>query len=240
MNIAKKTNLGPEEQLGFRFHNPKLLRTAFTHRSWLNEHRQEKYTSNERLEFLGDAVLELWSSDRLFAIFPNYPEGQLTNLRSALVRSQSLAAAARKLNLGAYLLLSHGEEKNGGRKSRSLLENTFEALLGAIYLDRGLDFTFHFLDQHLLQKLKKLGRKGNVKDAKTLLQEVVQEKMKITPTYQVLASQGPEHKKLFVTGVFFGKKSVAKGRGYSKRQAEEAAAKKALTILEKQSKIRSR
>ncbi len=238
MNNAKINNSNLEKQLGFSFYNPSILRTAFTHRSWLNEHHQIKAVSNERLEFLGDAVLELWSSDRLFNLFPNYPEGQLTNIRSALVRGQSLAAAAKKLKLGTYLRLSRGEEKTGGRENTSLLENTFEALLGAIYSDHGIVFAFRFLDHHLLPKLKELGRQGNIKDAKTLFQEIAQEKMKITPTYQVLNSQGPEHQKLFISGVFLNERLIAKGQGHSKRQAEETAAKKALTIFRKQSKIK--
>ncbi len=237
MNAANNDYHQLEKRLRVHFRQPELLEKALTHRSWLNEHRQKTTTSNERLEFLGDAVLELWSSSRLYALFPQYPEGQLTNIRSALVRTQTLALAAKKLHLGKYLRLSRGEEKTGGRQNPSLLENTFEALIGAIYADQGIEAAFKFLDRQLLAKLKLFGKKGNIKDAKTIFQEIAQERMKITPHYQILASQGPEHQKIFTAGAFLETKLIAKGQGHSKREAEEAAAKKALTIFKKQSRI---
>jgi len=228
-----------ENKLSLTFKETKWLERALTHRSWLNEHRGNHDFSNERLEFLGDAVLELWSSDRLFKKYPDYPEGKLTNIRSALVCSQSLAEEAAKLQLGHYLRLSRGEEKTGGRKNVSLLENTFEAILGAIYCDQGIETAFKFLDQKLLNKLESLAKSNNIKDAKTVFQEQAQEKTKLTPRYKLLSSHGPEHAKIFASAVFLGQQLIARGKGRSKRQAEEAAAGKALTILGKQSKIKA-
>ncbi len=240
MNSFNSKDLPPLEQLlGVKFKNHRWLERALTHRSWLNEHRGQSVMSNERLEFLGDAVLEIWSSDRLFNKYPHYPEGRLTNIRSALVCTQSLAEAAVNLQLGRYLRLSLGEQKTGGRENMSLLENTFEAILGAIYSDQGIGATFHFLDRHLLAKLNILATSKNIKDAKTVLQEKAQKIIKLTPRYRLLSSRGPEHDKVFISAVFLGKRLTARGEGKSKRQAEEAAAAKALTILKKQSKIKA-
>lgn len=223
-----------EEKLEIKFKNRNLLKKALIHRSYLNEIKEKGLESNERLEFLGDAVLELWTTERLFHYFPNLAEGILTNIRAALVRTESLAQIARKLSLGRHLCLSRGEDKNGGRENPSLLADTFEAVTGAIYLDRGWKTVTKFLDRHLLKKLLKLGETGDVKDAKTRLQEIVQAKKKITPHYQVIKEEGPDHAKIFTVAVYFGKKKITVGRGSSKREAEEAAAQKALTLTKNQ------
>ncbi len=230
-----------EKRLGFRFRHRRWLEEALTHRSWLNEHRQTGIIANERLEFLGDAVLELWASDRLFKNYPQKAEGELTNIRANLVCRQSLAHAARRLKLGQFLRLSRGEELNGGRTNEALLENSFEAIIGAIYSDQGLEATFHFLDRQLLEQLHRLAsQRTPLKDAKTQLQEKSQALYKITPRYQLLTSHGPDHKRIFTSAVFLGRKLIGRGQGQNKRQAEEAAAKQALTQLKKQSTIRTR
>lgn len=221
-----------QKKLNIQFNNPQLLKRALTHRSYLNENRQKKLKSNERLEFLGDALLEFWATKHLFYLYPQKPEGKLTNIRSAVVCTQSLAEVADQLNLGKYLLLSKGESRGGGRKKASLLADTFEALVGAIYQDQGWETTNQFLDKLLLSKLKKIGKKQEVKDAKTKLQEIVQAKHKITPHYVIIEEKGPDHAKEFIAAVFYNQEKIAEGKGQSKAQAENAAAKKALTKLE--------
>lgn len=221
-----------EKQLGIEFKNQDLLRQALIHRSYLNEVEKD-LKSNERLEFLGDAVLELWTTKHLFDNFPQLPEGVLTNIRAAIVCTSSLAEIAQELDLGSFLYLSKGEEKSGGRENPSLLADTFEALIGALYLDQGWEQTDKFLKNLLFQKLKKLGKKGNVKDAKTLLQEIIQEKLKITPKYRTLKEHGPDHAKVFTAAVFYNNDQIAEGKGKSKREAEEKAAQAALTKLTK-------
>lgn len=225
-----------QKQLGIKFRNQALLKQALIHRSYLNETEQD-LNSNERLEFLGDAVLELWTTETLFEDFPELSEGILTNIRAAVVCTTSLAETAKKLNLGKYLFLSKGEVQGKGRENTSLLANTFEAVVGAIYLDQGKKNANKFLDKNLGKKLNKLGKKGDIKDAKTLLQEIAQEKEKITPEYQTLDETGPDHDKTFTSGVFLGESQIAVGEGKSKREAEENAAGKALTIINKKGKI---
>ncbi len=226
-----------EKILKISFTDQGLLKQALIHRSYLNESGKKDLNSNERLEFLGDAVLELWTTKELFDNFPNLPEGILTNIRAAVVCTVSLAEEARKIGLGGYLFLSKGEEKTGGRSNPSLLANTYEAVIGAIYLDQGWKKTSDFLKQKLEDKLMRLGREGDIKDAKTLLQEMVQDKLKITPTYEVLNQTGPDHNKTFTAGVFFDDRKIAVGKGKSKRLAEESAAQSALTKLTKTGKI---
>lgn len=223
-----------EEKLGINFKNRDLLKKALIHRSYLNEVKEKGLESNERLEFLGDAVLELWTTEKLFHHFPKLPEGTLTNIRAALVCTESLAQIARKLSLGKYLYLSRGEDKNGGRENPSLLADTFEAITGAIHLDQGWKTVAEFLDRHLLKKLLKLGKMGDIKDAKTKLQEIVQAEKKITPHYRLIKEEGPDHNKVFTVAVYFGPKKIALGRGSSKREAEEVAAKRALTLIKNQ------
>lgn len=215
------------EEIIKKFKNKSLLKEAFTHRSYLNETR-EKLNSNERLEFLGDAVLELLVSEHLFHRFPNFPEGRLTNLRSAIVRAESLARAARKLNLGEKLLMSKGEEEGGGRKNLSLLANCFEALLGALYLDQGISRVKEFLQATIFIYVPEIIKKRTYQDFKSYLQEKIQEKTKISPIYKVLKEEGPDHQKIFTVGVYVKDKKIGEGRGKSKQEAEQEAAKEGL------------
>jgi len=220
-----------EKSLGVKFKNRELLKQGLIHRSYLNEVRGKRLESNERLEFLGDAVLELWTTEKLFHHFPDLAEGVLTNIRAALVCTESLAESAQKLSLGKHLYLGRGEDKNGGRKNPSLLADTFEAVLGAIYLDSGWQTAAKFLDRELSKKLLLLGKTGDIKDAKTKLQELVQATKRITPSYKIIKEEGPDHAKVFTSAVYFNKDKIACGKGQSKREAEEKAAQKALTLV---------
>lgn len=217
-----------EKGLQLNFKNKDLLKTAFIHRSYLNEHAAEQLPHNERLEFLGDSVLGFIVSEYLFNKYPTRPEGDLTNFRSSIVNARTLAEVARKLNLGKYLLLSKGEEATGGRDRQYLLANTFEALLGAIYLDSGLEKAEKLIGDFLLPLLPEIIDKGSYKDFKSALQELAQEKVNITPTYKVLEEVGPDHDRTFKVGVFLGDKQVGSGGGKSKQQAEQEAASNAL------------
>lgn len=206
-----------------QFKNAKLLETALTHRSYLNEHPDVRQ-SNERLEFLGDSVLSLLTSTQLYQEFPRYPEGKLTSLRASLVRAKTLATAAKKLNLGQYLLMSRGEEKSGGRANPSLLANAFEALIGAIYLDGGLETVSNFLKKNLTLS-------QDVYDFKSKFQEAVQEKNRVSPEYKIVSETGPDHDKTFTVAVYVGKNLVATGVGKSKQEGEQEAAKLAIENL---------
>lgn len=216
-----------ENNLEVSFNNKDLLKEALTHRSYLNEHPATAKSSNERLEFLGDAVLEFLISRLLFERFPHSQEGILTASRSFIVQTKSLAQAAIKFNLGTYLMLSKGEEDGGGRKNLGLLENAFEALIGAIYLDQGLETTAEFINRYFDPIVKSL-KPSDLKDAKSLLQEITQEKDRITPTYKILSQEGPDHAKIFTVAVFLNQQKMGEGSGLSKRKAEEEAAKEAL------------
>ncbi len=222
-----------ERIIGIRFRNPDLLENAFVHRSFLNESPDFPFPSNERLEFLGDAVLELIVSDFLYHNFPSLPEGELTALRAALVRTESLAQESRRLRLGKELFLSKGEETGGGRDNPYLLANTFEALIGAIYLDQGIESAKKFIQQELLYKAEESLRAG-IKDPKSRLQEISQARFSITPNYRVLEEWGPAHDHHFRTAVFFKTKKVGEGEGRSKKEAEESAARETLAHLEKE------
>ncbi|MDP3998171.1 MAG: ribonuclease III [bacterium] len=211
-----------------RFKNPKLKEAAFIHRSFLNEHPQLKLDSNERLEFLGDSILSFLVSGYLYEKFPRHKEGELTSLRSALVRTETLAALAKRLDLGSHLKLSQGEEESGGRETPSILANTSEALIGALYLDQGLDAVQKFLTENLLPELNKIIETQAYKDAKSMLQEVVQEKKQVSPAYKIMKSEGPDHAKVFEVGVFLGNDLLGVGKGKSKQKAEQEAAKLAL------------
>ena len=204
-----------------------IYKTAFTHRSYLNEEKTEK-ESNERLEFLGDAVLSFVISSRLFNLRVADAEGELTNLRSYIVKTQSLAKAAQNLNLGKYLRMSKGEEMSGGRSNPQLLANTFEAVLGAIFIDQGLDGAKKFVEEHLLPLFKDELKSGPPKDAKSQLQELSQTAIKQSPQYKILGTKGPDHAKQFRVGVFVQGKQLGIGEGLSKQVAEEAAATEAL------------
>lgn len=219
-----------EKQIGVKFKNWHLLRTAFVHRSYLNEHKDSTMEHNERLEFLGDAVLELAVTEYLYANYTN-PEGDLTNWRSALVKGDMLAKISKELNIGEYLFLSHGEEKSGGREKDYLLANAFEAVIGVIYLELGYKKAKKFIEKFLLVHLDKILQTGSHIDAKSKLQEIAQEKVGSTPSYQLQHEEGPDHDKIFTMGAFIGERMVGKGNGSSKQIAEQVAAEDALKRL---------
>lgn len=210
------------------FHNQLLLTTALTHRSALNEHLSAASESNERLEFLGDAVLELASSRFLFDAYPDRPEGDLTSFRSALVKTTTLAQVAKDLSLGQQLFMSKGEERGGGRENDSLLADTFEAVLGALYLDQGYQAALDFLQLHLFPKFESIFQQGLYKDPKSTLQERAQARGFAAPEYQVIKEEGPDHDKSFTVAVVINGTSYAQGSGKSKQQAHQAAAEQAL------------
>lgn len=216
--------------LDLKFNNPKLLEQAFLHRSYLNEVKLDM-ASNERLEFLGDSVLSLVVSYHLYNLRTADTEGELTNLRAHIVKTKSLAEASKKMELGKYLLLSKGEMISGGRDNPQLLANTYEALLGAVFLDQGFDSTKKVIEQTLLPLFEKELRMGPPKDAKSNLQEVVQQKFKQSPNYKILETAGPDHAKQFSVAVYVGGKEMGRGKGSSKQFAEEQAAKLALQNL---------
>jgi len=217
-----------EEAAGVSFNDVELLRQAFTHRSYLNEHRGETSGHNERLEFLGDAVLELVSTHFLYTKFPEKNEGDLTAYRAALVNAVTCAEVATELGMNDFLLLSRGEAKDTGRARGVLLANAFEALIGAIYIDQGYDAAQAFIAAHLLPKIDIIIKKRLWQDAKSTLQEKSQEAHGVTPVYQVLEESGPDHDKQFVVGVFVSEELLAKGSGKSKQEAEQSAARAAL------------
>jgi len=218
-----------EKNLKIKFKKLDLLKQAFSHRSYLNENPSWRLGHNERLEFLGDAVLELVVSEYLFKKFPEEPEGFLTNLRASLVNAEMLAEVAESLNFNKYLLLSKGEAKDTGFGRRYILANTFEALIGAIYLDGGYKKCQQFIEKQLINpNLETILKEEKYKDAKSLLQEKTQADINITPVYKTLEEWGPDHAKHFRVGVFLGDKLIAEGEGTSKRIAEQEAAKKAL------------
>jgi ribonuclease-3 len=217
-----------EKAIEISFREKQLLTHALTHRSYLNEHPQENLASNERLEFLGDAILEFIVSRKLFTLLPHLDEGILTTLRSLIVKTDSLAEAGDRFHLGEFLLLSKGEEETGGRANKSLLANTFEALTGAIFLDQGLAKTEEFIELSLGEKIKTIDSLENIKDYKSLFQEKAQEKKKITPTYRIINTSGPDHDKIFTVGAFLNKRKISEGKGKSKQEAEQRAAQIAL------------
>ena len=219
-----------EKQIGIEFKNKNLLKTAFTHRSHLNENR-DIHEHNERLEFLGDAVLELVVTDYLYNTYPDSPEGDMTNWRSALVKGNNLSEVAEKLNLGDYLLLSRGEELSGGRKKPYLLANALESLIGAVYIEKGYKITHAFIEKFILKQLTEILEKGLHIDAKSLFQELSQEKLAVSPHYEVLEEWGPDHDKNFRMGAYHGKKLIAEGSGISKQKAEQDAAGNALEAM---------
>jgi len=225
-----------QKNLGITFKDEEVLKNALVHRSWLNEHRDENYSSNERLEFLGDAILEFWITKNLYVKFPELPEGILTNIRAAIVCTENLATKSESLSVGKYILLSKGEEKTEGQKNLSILADTLEAIIGAIFIDSGIKSAEAFLTKIFIEELISRGQAGDVKDSKTFFQETAQANYKITPTYRILEQEGPDHRKLFRVGVFLDTKKIAEGSGWSKQEAEEKAAEKALTIIKNEVK----
>ncbi len=216
------------EKLGVTFKDLNLLIEALTHRSYLNENRTTSGSHNERLEFLGDAVLELAVTHFLFTKFPNKPEGDLTAYRAALVNTYSLAETAEGLGVNDMLLLSKGEKKDTGRARQIILANAFEAILGAVYLDQGYEAAETFVAKNLYPKIDLVLKNRTWQDAKSQFQEVAQDKKSMTPTYKTLSETGPDHDKQFTVGVFLADTEVARGDGKSKQEAEQAAAHAAL------------
>jgi len=214
------------------FKNKNLLDLAFIHRSYLNEAKSVA-ESNERLEFLGDSILSFVVSDHLYKTYPDFDEGILTNLRSLVVNTKSLAKMAKKLNFGHYLKLSHGEEDSGGRENDSILANTFESVIGALFLDQGIESVRTFLYEVLIPDIEEYVEKKVFKDPKSLLQEYVQARKQNSPMYKVLQEEGPAHAKQFTIGVFIGETQLGEGKGKSKQEAEEHAAEQALEKIAK-------
>ena len=216
------------QDLGLEFKDIGLLKQAFVHRSYLNEHHSFSLEHNERLEFLGDAVLELVVTEFLYKNYKN-PEGEMTNWRASLVNSQSLAETGRELNLEKYLLLSKGEAKDTNPKARNyILANTVEAVIGAIYLDSGFEPAAKFITKHILTKLPNILENKLYLDSKTHFQELSQEKFGITPTYRLISEEGPDHNKIFEIGVYISNDLIAKGGGSSKQEAQMDAAAEGL------------
>ena len=219
-------------RLDHRFQQPELLLQALTHRSFINEHRDEAYEDNERLEFLGDAVLDLVVSHVIMDVFPEFPEGQLSKLRAAIVNETELAGIARmNLDLGSYLLLGKGEENTGGREKNSIIADAYEAVVASLYLDDGLETAFRVVSEHFVAKLIEVQVEGFDRDHKTQLQEHSQLQYRETPRYLVTREEGPDHAKRFevvtsIAGTYFGV-----GRGRSKKEAEQEAAKATLNML---------
>ncbi len=219
-----------EKILGVKFKNKDTLLTALRHRSYLNETKNKQLSSNERLEFLGDAVLELVVTDYLYRRYQNRPEGDLTHFRASLVCTTNLAKASRRLNLGHFLLLSKGERLQGGADNENILADLFEAIIGAIYLDQGLESASHFIKQNLLSHLPKNINLREVKDAKSYFQEIAQKKYKITPRYVVLKEKETEGEDKFTVGLYLEDKLITTAQGRNKKQATEKAAAKALSL----------
>ena len=222
-----------EERLGTAFARPELALAALTHKSWVNEHRSEGAPDNERLEFLGDAVLNLAVGHRLMERFPQMKEGELTPLRARIVNEEGLSRIARRLGLGELLQLGRGEELSGGREKSSLLANALEAVFAAVYLGVGLEPVMGLVDRHFAEALDGVAQALSRQDYKTKLQEAVQERLKLTPRYQVISETGPDHEKVFEVRVMLGPDVYARATGRSKKDAEQTAAHAALAWLER-------
>jgi len=223
-----------EKKLDLIFKDRLLLENAFVHRSFLNEHKSHYLPSNEKLEFLGDSVLSLATSIYLFKHFPTLDEGAYTDIKAAIVRTESLAEAAKNLDIGPYLYLSKGEELNGGRENTNILADCFESFIAALFLDKGFEIAYQFILTWLFkEKLDHIVKNMLYLSPKSRMQELIQAKYRSLPTYTILSEKGPEHKKEFIISVSFNKKELGKGQGASKKEAEEHAAKNALEFLEK-------
>jgi len=219
-----------EKKIGITFKDKALLERAFIHRSYINENRKKGLEHNERLEFLGDAVLELAVTDFLFGKYPDKPEGDLTSYRSALVNTQTLSSAANSLGANEHLMLSKGESQDTGRARSFILANTFESIIGAIYLDQGYQTAKDFIARNIFPLIDEIVRKELWKDAKSRFQEMAQEKTGITPSYKVLNEEGPDHARIFSVGLFLGDEKVSEGRGESKQEAAQMAAEGGLKV----------
>ena len=217
-----------QEKIGYQFQQEGLLRQALMHSSYANEHRMKKLSDNERLEFLGDAVLEIVTSDFLYHEHTDVPEGELTRVRASIVCEQTLAFCTRALNLGDYLFLGKGEDQTGGRKRKSILSDAFEAIIGAIYLDGGFANAKEFICRFILNDIE---HKQLFFDSKTILQEIVQSELKKDLTYELISEEGPDHDKLFNTRVLIGQKEVGRGAGRTKKASEQQAAYNAIIAI---------
>jgi len=217
-----------QKQVHVTFVDKRLLEAAFTHRSYLNENKTSGREHNERLEFLGDAVLELVVTEFLFKKYPRKAEGELTSVRAALVNTNSISACATELGMNEHLLLSKGEAADVGRARQYILANVFEAFVGALYLDQGYNVARDFISTHLLHKTEAIVAGSLWQDAKSLFQEKAQEHAGVTPTYKTIREVGPDHAKRFTVGVYISKELIFKGEGLSKQEAETAAARGAL------------
>lgn len=224
-----------KEKLGFVYHDIQLLITALTHRSYVNEHRKSVSEHNERLEFLGDAVLELVVTDYLYRHYAE-PEGILTSWRAALVRTESIAEAGKKLGYEPLIRMSKGEKQGSERARMQILANAFEATIGSVYLDQGYEMAEKFIRQHILSKLDTILSEGTWRDPKSHLQEVSQRIEGATPVYKVIDETGPDHDKVFTLGAYVGGKLMGKGVGPSKQYAQQEAARAALKAYEKRPK----
>jgi ribonuclease III len=220
-----------EGKLAHTFRDTTLLVTALTHRSWMNETQDSARSDNERLEFLGDAVLALVSSDLLMRRFPEQPEGGLSKARAAMVNEAGLARIAEALSLGQWIFLGHGEEQAGGRQKRSLLANTLEAVIGAVYLDGGFPAAFAAAAR-LMEPLLDDVPTAASKDFKSRLQELAQAKLQMAPSYTVLSERGPDHAKTFEVAILIGEREYARAFGRSKKEAQQSAAARALAVME--------
>ena len=226
--MASKELVQFQERIGYRFKDPKLLGQALTHRSYLNEHPDWPTGHNERLEFLGDAVLELVVTEYLYEHYPSTQEGEMTNWRAALVNANMLAGITNEFDLNAQMLLSRGEARDVGRARQYILANAIEALIGAMYLDGGLEPCKVFIGQFVLSHLPEIISKKLYRDPKSLLQEEAQDRISVTPTYRVMEEWGPDHARQFKIGVYLGRELVGEGQGESKQDAQQVAAEDAL------------
>lgn len=222
-----------EDIIDYKFNNPKLLEQALTHSSYSNDQKKGKFSNNERLEFLGDAVLELVSSETLFFEYPNKPEGELTRLRASIVCEPTLAMCAKDFKLGDYLLLGRGEDRTGGRERDSIVSDAFEALIGAIYLDGGFANAKEFITKFVLKDIE---NKHLFYDSKTILQELLQKHFKERVEYVLTDESGPDHDKIFKVDAVFDEKVIGKGKGKTKKRAEQQAAYEAILSLRAQGK----
>lgn len=221
---------GFEKKTNIFFKDKKVLEQAFIHRSYINENGGSKISHNERLEYLGDAVLELVVTDYLYHKYPDRDEGELTAYRSALVNAIIIGEVALSLGMNDYLLLSKGEAKDIGKARSYILANTYEAYVGAVYLDQGYDVVEKFIADTLFGKIDTIVAKKLWRDSKSLVQEKAQEYLNVTPSYKVIHEAGPDHDKHFTVGIFFGEDRIAEGKGHSKQEAEQAAARTALEV----------
>jgi len=219
-----------EKKLNIEFKDKNLLTQAFVHRSFLNESPNFELSHNERLEFLGDAVLELVVTEYLFSNYADKLEGEMTAWRAALVNTKMLSQTSKELGFNDYLLLSAGEIKENGKARQYILADTFESFVGALFLDQGLEICKKFIIVNLIKELPKIIKEKLYEDDKSSFQKEAQEKVSITPNYRVLNEEGPDHDKSFTVGVYLGEKLIAEGKGSSKQEAEESAAKKALEV----------